>query len=137
MGVALEAVRIANDWVRDRSTFGAALATRQAVQWAIADSQVEIDAGRLLTWKAAWADDTGGDARLDAAKAKLYCTEMGFRVVDRMIQLLGAMGVARELPLEGWLRDLRVARLVEGSSEMLRSQIARQVIGPAVRSSGG
>ena len=62
---------------------------------------------------------------------------MGFRVVDRMIQLLGATGVARELPLEGWLRDLRVARLVEGSSEMLRSQIARQVIGPAVRLSGG
>jgi acyl-CoA dehydrogenase len=136
VGVAQEAVRIANDWVRERTTFGAPLATRQAVQWAIADSQVEIDAGRLLTWKAAWADDTGGDARLDAAKAKLYCTEMAFRVVDRMIQLLGAMGVARELPLEGWLRDLRVARLVEGSSEMLRSQIARQVIGPSVRSSG-
>jgi acyl-CoA dehydrogenase len=107
------------------------------VQWAIADSQVEIDAGRLLTWKAAWEDDAGRDARLSAAKAKLYCTELGFRVVDRMIQLLGAMGVARELPLEGWLRDLRVARLVEGSSEMLRSQVARQVIGPAVRGAKG
>jgi acyl-CoA dehydrogenase len=123
VGVAQEAVRLATEWVRDRQTFGAALATRQAVQWAIADSQVEIDAGR--------------EARLSAAKAKLYCTEMGFRVVDRMIQLLGAMGVARELPLEGWLRDLRVARLVEGSSEMLRSQVARQVIGPAVRPSAG
>ena len=137
VGVAQEAVRLATEWVRDRQTFGAALATRQAVQWAIADSQVEIDAGRLLTWKAAWEDDAGRDARLSAAKAKLYCTEMGFRVVDRMIQLLGAMGVARELPLEGWLRDLRVARLVEGSSEMLRSQVARQVIGPAVRPSAG
>jgi acyl-CoA dehydrogenase len=137
VGVAQEAVRLATEWVRDRQTFGAALATRQAVQWAIADSQVEIDAGRLLTWKAAWEDDAGREARLSAAKAKLYCTEMGFRVVDRMIQLLGAMGVARELPLEGWLRDLRVARLVEGSSEMLRSQVARQVIGPAVRPSAG
>ena len=137
VGVAQEAVRLATEWVRDRQTFGAALATRQAVQWAIADSQVEIDAGRLLTWKAAWEDDAGRDARLSAAKAKLYCTEMGFRVVDRMIQLLGAMGVARELPLEGWLRDLRVARLVEGSSEMLRSQVARQVIGPAVRGAKG
>jgi acyl-CoA dehydrogenase len=137
VGVAQEAVRLATEWVRDRQTFGAALATRQAVQWAIADSQVEIDAGRLLTWKAAWEDDAGRDARLSAAKAKLYCTELGFRVVDRMIQLLGAMGVARELPLEGWLRDLRVARLVEGSSEMLRSQVARQVIGPAVRGAKG
>jgi len=133
VGVAQEAVRLATEWVRDRQTFGAALATRQAIQWAIADSQVEIDAGRLLTWKAAWEDDAGRDARLSAAKAKLYCTELGFRVVDRMIQLMGAMGVARELPLEGWLRDLRVARLVEGSSEMLRSQVARQAIGPAVR----
>ena len=137
VGVAQEAVRLATEWVRDRQTFGAALATRQAVQWAIADSQVEIDAGRLLTWRAAWEDDAGRDARLSAAKAKLYCTELGFRVVDRMIQLLGAMGVSRELPLEGWLRDLRAARLVEGSSEMLRSQVARQVIGPAVRPSAG
>jgi acyl-CoA dehydrogenase len=135
VGVAQESVRLATEWVRDRKTFGAVLATRQAVQWSIADSQVEIDAGRLLTWKAAWEDDAARDARLSAAKAKLYCTEMGFRVVDRMIQLLGAMGVAREMPLEGWLRDLRVARLVEGSSEMLRSQVARQVIGPAVRPS--
>jgi acyl-CoA dehydrogenase len=134
VGIAEEAVRLAVDWVRERKTFGAALATRQAVQWAIADSRVEINAGRWLTWEAAWKDDQGQDARLEAATAKLYCTEMGFRVVDRMMQLFGAMGMSREVPLEGWFRDLRVARVVEGSSEILRSQIARQVIGPAVSS---
>jgi acyl-CoA dehydrogenase len=132
VGIAEEAVRLATEWVRERKTFGAALATRQAVQWAIADSRVEINASRWLTWEAAWKDDQGQDARLEAAMAKLYCTEMGFRVVDRMMQLLGAMGMSREVPLEGWFRDLRVARVVEGSSEILRSQIARQVIGPAV-----
>jgi acyl-CoA dehydrogenase len=65
--------------------------------------------------------------------AKLYCTELGFRVVDDVMQILGAMGMAREMPLEGWFRDLRVARVVEGTSEMLRSQIARQVLGPAAK----
>jgi acyl-CoA dehydrogenase len=132
VGIAEEAVRLAAEWVRERKTFGAALATRQAVQWAIADSRVEINAGRWLTWEAAWKDDQGEDARLEAAIAKLYCTEMGFRVVDKMMQLLGAMGMSREVPLEGWFRDLRVARVVEGSSEILRAQIARKVIGPAV-----
>jgi len=131
VGIAEEALRIAAEWVRERQTFGAALATRQAIQWAIADSRVEINAGRWLTWEAAWKDDQGQDARLEAATAKLYCTEMGFRVVDKMMQLLGAMGMSRELPLEGWFRDLRVARVVEGSSEILRAQIARKVIGPA------
>lgn len=134
VGIAEEAVRLATEWVRERKTFGAALATRQAVQWAIADSRVEINAGRWLTWEAAWKDDQGEDARLEAAMAKLYCTEMAFRVVDKMMQLLGAMGMSREIPLEGWFRDLRVARVVEGSSEILRAQIARKVIGPAVSS---
>jgi acyl-CoA dehydrogenase len=132
VGVADAAVQVAVEWVRERQTFGAPLATRQAVQWAIADSRVEITAGRWLTWEAAWKDDHGGDARLEASIAKLYCTEMGFKVVDTMMQLLGAMGMSRELPLERWFRDLRVARVVEGSSEILRSQIARQVIGPSV-----
>jgi acyl-CoA dehydrogenase len=133
IGIADEAVRLAVEWMGTRSTFGAPLATRQGLQWSIADAVVEISAGRWLTWQAAWKADTGQDARLEAAMAKLYCTEVGFRVVDSAMQILGAMGMAREMPLESWFRDLRVARVVEGTSEMLRSQIARQVIGPAVK----
>jgi acyl-CoA dehydrogenase len=133
IGIADEAVRLAVEWMGTRSTFGAPLATRQGLQWSIADAAVEISAGRWLTWQAAWKADTGQDARLEAAMAKLYCTEVGFRVVDSVMQILGAMGMAREMPLESWFRDLRVARVVEGTSEMLRSQIARQVIGPAVK----
>ena len=131
--VAIEAVRLAVEWMGTRSTFGAPLATRQGLQWSIADAAVEISAGRWLTWQAAWKADTGQDARLEAAMAKLYCTEVGFRVVDSAMQILGAMGMAREMPLESWFRDLRVARVVEGTSEMLRSHIARQVIGPAAK----
>jgi len=133
VGIADEAVRLAVEWMGTRSTFGAPLATRQGLQWSIADAAVEISAGRWLTWQAAWKADTGQDARLEAAMAKLYCTEVGFRVVDGVMQILGAMGMAREVPLESWFRDLRVARVVEGTSEMLRSQIARQVIGPAAK----
>jgi acyl-CoA dehydrogenase len=133
VGVAEQAVALAVDWVNNRETFGALLATRQAVQFAIADSRVEIEAARQLTWHAAWKHDRPGDARRDIAIAKLYASEMAFRVVDRMMQIHGAMGMARELPLEGWLRELRVYRVAEGSSEILRSQIARTEIGPSVR----
>jgi acyl-CoA dehydrogenase len=130
VGVAEEAVRMAIEWARERETFGAPLATRQAVQFALADSLVEIKAGRFITWEAAWKDDQGQDARLEASIAKLYCTEMGFRVVDRMIQIMGGLGVSKELPLEHWFRALRVSRIVEGPSEVHRYVIARDMLGP-------
>lgn len=133
IGVAEEAMRLAVEWATQRETFGKLLSTRQAVQFAIADSRVEVDAARWLTWNAAWKHDRGLDARREIAMAKLNATETGFRVVDRMMQILGAMGMSRELPLEGWLRDLRVARVVEGSSEILRRQIARTELGPTAK----
>jgi acyl-CoA dehydrogenase len=131
VGVAEEALRIAVEWSRQRETFGALLATRQAVQFAIADARVEINAARHLTWDAAYTHDQGEDARSKASIAKLYGTEMGFRVVDAMMQILGGMGMAKELPLESWFRALRVARVVEGPSEIHRYLLAREILGPA------
>jgi acyl-CoA dehydrogenase len=126
VGVAEEAIAIAAQWALERETFGAPLSTRQAIRIAFADSRMEVDAARLLTWRAAWlSDEQRREARTAAAIAKVTATETGFRVVDRMMQVLGAMGLARELPLESWFRDLRAARLIEGSSEILRDQIAR------------
>lgn len=126
VGVAEEAIRLASEWAGERSTFGAPLASRQSIQFAFADARVAVDAARLLTWRAAWlADERRPQARRAAAMAKLQATETGFAVVDQMIQILGAMGLARELPLESWFRDLRAARLIEGSSEILRDIIAR------------
>ena len=76
---------------------------------------MEVNAARLLTWEAAWlADEERPDARRGAAIAKVTATETGFRVVDRMMQILGAMGLARELPFESWFRDLRSARSYRG-----------------------
>ena len=130
VGVAEEAIRLAAEWARERQTFGAPLSTRQAIRIAFADSRMEVNSARWLTWEAAWlADEERPDARRAAAIAKVTATETGFRVVDRMMQVLGAMGLSRELPLESWFRDLRSARLIEGSSEILRDQIARDELG--------
>ncbi|MGI5144422.1 MULTISPECIES: acyl-CoA dehydrogenase family protein [unclassified Streptomyces] len=131
IGVAEEAMRIATEWACTRETFGALLATRQAIQFALADARVRIDAARHLTWEAAWAADRGSDARTKASAAKLYATETGFAVVDAMMQILGGMGMTMDLPLEHWFRGLRVSRVVEGPSEIHRYLIAREILGKA------
>lgn len=131
VGVAEEALRMAIEWSKQRETFGELLATRQAVQFALADARTEITAARHLTWEAAYKQDQGQDARVEASTAKLYGTEMGFRVMDAMMQILGGMGMAKELPLEHWFRALRVARVVEGPSEIHRFLIARDLLGSA------
>lgn len=131
IGIAQMALGIAIDWARQRETFGVRLADRQAIQWMVADSEIELRAARLLTYQAAWNADLGKDVRVDASVAKVYATETAFRVVDRCIQILGGLGVARELPLERWLRELRVKRLGEGASEIQRIVIARQLLGGA------
>ena len=120
---------MAVDWAKQRETFGALLATRQGVQFPLADSLTELTAARLLTWQAAWKDDLGEDARLEASMAKLFASEMGFNVVDRAMQILGGMGVAKELPLQLMAQKVRTMRVYEGPSEVHRMAIARRIIG--------
>ncbi len=129
VGIAAESLRLAVDWAKQRETFGALLATRQGVQFPLADSLVEINAARHLVWEAAWLHDQQQDARRAASIAKLYATEMGNRVVDRTMQILGGMGMSKELPFEHWYRDMRVSRVVEGPSEIHRFLIARDMLG--------
>jgi acyl-CoA dehydrogenase len=129
VGIADAALRIAIEWARERETFGVRLKDRQAVQWMIADSEIELRAARLLIYQAAWNADLGHEVRTDAAIAKLYATETAFTVVDRCVQILGALGVSQELPLERWFRDLRVKRLGEGATDVQRMVIARDLLG--------
>ncbi|HEX5406748.1 MAG TPA: acyl-CoA dehydrogenase family protein [Pseudonocardiaceae bacterium] len=136
IGVGEEALRMAAEWASSRETFGALLATRQAVQFALADAKVKLTAARHLTWEAAWDADQGRDARTKASMAKLYCTEAGFEVVDAMMQILGGMGMTKDLPLEHWFRGLRVSRIVEGPSEIHRFLIARDMLGGAALGRG-
>ncbi|WGL54085.1 acyl-CoA dehydrogenase family protein [Nocardioides sp. BP30] len=128
IGIAQEALRMACAWAKDRVVFGGRLADQQGIQWMLVDSEVELRAARLLTYQAAWNADLGKDVRVDASVAKMYATETAYRVVDRCIQVHGALGVADELPLERWLRDLRVKRLGEGATEVQRVVIARGLL---------
>lgn len=133
IGVATAALKLAIEYARDRETFGKKLATRQAIQWMIADSEIELRAARLLTYQAAWKADLGQDFKMDASIAKVYATETSGRVVDRCIQVLGGMGVAKELPFERWYRELRIKRIGEGPSEVHRMVVARNLLGAAAR----
>jgi acyl-CoA dehydrogenase len=133
IGVATAALKLAIEYARDRETFGKKLAARQAIQWMIADSEIELRAARLLTYQAAWKADLGQDFKMDASIAKVYATETAGRVVDRCIQVLGGMGVAKELPFERWYRELRIKRIGEGPSEVHRMVVARNLLGAAAR----
>ena len=129
IGIAQAALDLAIEWASQRKTFGSLLSEKQAIQWMIADSEVELRAARLLVYQAAWNADKGRDIKIDASIAKVYGTETAGRVVDRCIQIFGGMGVAQELPLERWYRELRIKRIGEGPSEVHRMVIARDLMG--------
>lgn len=128
IGVAQAALDIAIDWAKERNVHKSFLAEKQSIQWMIADSEVELRAARLLTYQAAWNGDLGKDIKTDASIAKLYATETAGRVIDRCVQILGAMGVAKEFPLERWYRELRIKRIGEGPSEVHRMVLSRQLL---------
>ena len=133
LGIAQAALELAKEWAKERKAFGSALADKQAIQWMIADSEVELRAARLLVWQAAWNADMGRDIKIDASIAKVYGTEVAGRVVDRCIQIHGGMGVACELPLERWYREMRIKRIGEGPSEVHRMVIARDLLSTSSR----
>ncbi|MFG3022326.1 acyl-CoA dehydrogenase family protein [Streptomyces sp. NPDC048254] len=137
IGIAQAALDSAVEWVKERQVFGSRLADKQAIQWMLADSEIEIRAARLLMYQAAWNADLGKDVKVDASVCKVFATETAFRVVDRCVQMFGALGLSQELPLERWFRDLRVKRLGEGASEVQRMVVARHLLGGARPASGG
>jgi acyl-CoA dehydrogenase len=128
IGVAQAALDLAIEWARQRTVFKSPLADKQAIQWMIADSEIELRAARLLTWQAAWNADLGRDIKVDASVAKVFATETAGRVVDRAIQIFGGLGVAKEMPLERWYREMRIKRIGEGPSEVHRMVLARELI---------
>lgn len=128
IGLAQAALDLAVAWAGQRKTFGTMLADKQAVQWMIADSEIELRAARLLTWQAAWRADLGQDAKIDASICKIHATETSFRVLDRCIQIFGGLGVSHEMPLERWFREARIRRIGEGPSEVHRMVVARDML---------
>ncbi len=128
IGVGVAALRMAIEHAKRRSTFGELLARRQAIQWMLADSEVELRAARWLTWEGAWKADRKEDCRVQASIAKLYSSEVLGRVVDRAVQIHGGYGVSKEFPLERWYREARIRRIGEGPSEVHRMVIARDLL---------
>ena len=121
-------VEMGMEWARNRSTFGKPIAERQAIQWMVADSATEIEALRWLVLAAAWQVDQGADSRQAQSMAKLFGGVKANEIVDRMLQVHGGMGYTRELPLERWYRELRLLRIYEGTDEIQRRTIARNLI---------
>jgi acyl-CoA dehydrogenase len=128
IGIAQHALGLAIEWAKERQVFGGPLADKQAVQFMLADSEIELRAARLLMYQAAWNADLGRDVQVDASVSKVYGTETAFRVLDRVMQVFGAMGLSQEMPIERWFRDLRVKLLGEGASEVQRMIIARRLL---------
>jgi acyl-CoA dehydrogenase len=128
VGIAERALGMAIDYANTRETFGRTIGSNQAIQWMIADSEVELEAARWLILKAAWTVDQGWDPRHASSMAKLYGANMVNNVVDRVMQIHGGMGYTRELPIERWYRQVRLMRIYEGTDEMQRLIISRDLL---------
>ena len=128
LGIAERALQMGIDYAKTRETFGQPIASNQAIQWMIADSEVELEAARWLVLKAAWVVDEGLETRHAASMAKLSGAAMVNRVVDRVMQIHGGMGYTRELPIERWYRQVRLFRIFEGTDEMQRLIISRDLL---------
>ena len=133
LGVAIRAHEMAVEYSKIRETFGATLSSRQGIQWMLVENEIELRSARLLVLDAAAKCDRGLPFRTESAIAKLVCAENGFRVVDRSMQIHGGLGVAKDLPLERWFREMRIRRIGEGPSEVQKHVIARDIIGASLR----
>ena len=128
LGCGLAATDFARDYALERQQFGQAIAGFQAIQWMLADSATELDAARMLLLRAAWLKEQGKPFTTEASMAKLMASERGHAACDRAIQILGGYGYSREYPVERYLRDVRVTRIFEGTSEIQRVILSREVM---------
>jgi alkylation response protein AidB-like acyl-CoA dehydrogenase len=128
VGIANRCLSIASEYAKERKTFGQPLADRQAIQWMLADSAIDVSSGRMLAYLAADKIDRGEDARVEAAMAKAFCPRMACRVIDRTIQVLGGIGLLAESRLHDAYFLQRILCIAEGSEEAMKMTIARGVL---------
>jgi acyl-CoA dehydrogenase len=127
-GIAQRALEIATQYGSEREAFGSKLTGHQSIQWMLADSAIELHAGRLMIQQAAWLLERGEQARQETSMCKVFVAEAVNRVLDRAIQVCGGTGISRDLPLSAWFAAARAFRIYDGASEVHRMVIARQVI---------
>jgi len=128
-GIGMGAMEIATEYAKERTQFGQPIANFQAIQWKIADAMTELEAAKLLCLRAAWLKQNNQPFSKEASMAKLYATEAANRACYEAIQTLGGYGYAEEYEVERYYRDARATTLYEGTSEIQRLVIARNVIG--------
>ncbi|HEY3004449.1 MAG TPA: acyl-CoA dehydrogenase family protein [Kribbellaceae bacterium] len=128
VGTCERLLQLAIEYANTRQTFGRAIGENQAIQWMLADCEVDLEAARWLVLRAAWGVDQGENPQHDSAIAKLYGANAVNRVADRVLQIHGGMGYTKELPIERWYRELRLWRIFEGTDEMQRLIISRGLL---------
>jgi acyl-CoA dehydrogenase len=128
LGIAARCLDMMCSYAKQRVTFGKPLAERQAVQWMIADTYVELEAARLLVYTAATQAAAGEMDRTDAFVQKMYSDELAFRAADRCLQVHGGIGLTTDLPIEWFWRQSRAFRITEGATEVVKMVIARNLL---------
>jgi alkylation response protein AidB-like acyl-CoA dehydrogenase len=129
VGIARAGYEVAVEYAKERTAFGRKIGQFQAIQHKLANMSMEIDAARLLVLRAAWLKDQGLPVTEAGAKAKLFASEMARRQTAEAIQVLGGYGYTREFPVERYYRDAKITEIYEGTSEIQRLVIARQILG--------
>ena len=128
IGTADRLLEMAVEYAKIRQTFGKALSERQAIQWMLADSAIELSLARSLAYETLRRIDNGEDTGTAPSMVKLFASEMVGRVADRVVQIFGGAGLIRGVPVERFYRDVRHYRIGEGSSEVQRMLIARDLL---------
>ena len=132
VGLAQGAYEAALRYARERKAFGKPIGSFQAIQWKLADNATRIEAARLLTYRAAYLKDRAGRTTLESAMAKLYASEIAVKAADDCVQIHGGYGFVKDYPAEKFFRDVKLTTIGEGTSEIQRLVIARQLLVPRV-----
>jgi alkylation response protein AidB-like acyl-CoA dehydrogenase len=128
VGLAQGAYDAARAYAKERRQFGQPIGTFQAVQWKLADNACRIEAARLLTYRAAWMKDQNVRTTRESAMAKLYASEIAVRAAEDGVQIFGGYGFVKDYPAEKYFRDVKLTTIGEGTSEIQRMVIARQLL---------
>ena len=128
VGAARSAMEYALDYAKKRKAFGMGISNYQAIQFKLAEMYQKVETARLLTWKAAWESDQGQDATINASIAKFHATEVALEVANESLQIFGGYGYTKLYPIEKLLRDVRLLRIYEGTSEVQRIIVAGHLL---------
>ncbi len=129
LGAAREAYEISRDWAKDRIQFGKPIAANQAVGFMLADMATEIEAARMLTWRAAWAyDNEKRDLSVLSAMSKMYASDVAMRVATNAVQVMAGDGYSKDYPVEKIMRDVKLCQIYEGTNQVQRVVISKGIL---------